>query len=142
MERLAAKARVPQKCVVYTLGASMANYIAAHTAVVRPGDEVLIEQPTYDPLLAILHHLGARVRRFERRAKHGFRLDLEEVERQLTPDVRLVVLCNLHNPSSMLCDDITLQRVSEMAAKVGACPGGMRSTSRHCSTSHGILHFT
>lgn len=95
MERLGAKAHVPQNCVVYTLGASMASYIAL-TAVVRPGDEVLIEQPTYDPPLAILHHLGARIGRFERRAKHGFRLDLEEVERQLTPDVRLVVLCNLH----------------------------------------------
>ena len=119
MERLAAKARVPLKCVVYTLGTSMANYIAL-TAVVRPGDEVLIEQPTYDPLLAILRHLRAKIRRFERRAKHGFRVDLEEVERQLTPDVRLVVLCNLHNPSSTLCDDTTLQRVGEMAATIGA----------------------
>jgi aspartate/methionine/tyrosine aminotransferase len=119
MERLAAKARVPQNCVVYTLGASMANYIVL-TAVVRPGDEVLIEQPTYDPLLAILNHLGAKVRRFERRVDQGFRLDLAELERRLTTDVRLVVLCNLHNPSSTLSDDTTLQRVGEMAAKVGA----------------------
>jgi aspartate/methionine/tyrosine aminotransferase len=119
MERLAVKAGVPQKCVAYTLGASMANYIAL-TAVVRRGDEVLIEQPTYDPLLAILQHLGAKVRRFERRADQGFRLDLEELERRLTPDVRLVVLCNLHNPSSTLSNDATMKRVGEIAAKVGA----------------------
>ena len=49
---------------------------------------MLIEQPTYDPLLTILDHLGAKVRRFERRASRGFRLGLEELERRLTPETR------------------------------------------------------
>jgi aspartate/methionine/tyrosine aminotransferase len=119
MERLAMKAGVPENCVVYTLGASMANYIAL-SAVVHPGDEVLIEQPTYDPLLAILNQLGARVRRFERRPEHGFRLDLEELKRRLTPGVRLVVLCNLHNPSSTFTDEATMQQVGKLSANVGA----------------------
>ena len=119
MERLAAKAGVPEECVVYTLGTSMANYIAL-TALVRPGDEVLVERPTYDPLLTILDHIGAKVCRFERRAEKGFRLGLGELERRLTPETRLVVLCNLHNPSSALSDDATLRQTGEMAAKVGA----------------------
>ncbi len=119
MERLAAKAGVPEECVVYTLGASMANYIAL-TALVRPGDEVLVERPTYDPLLAILDHIGAKVGRFERRPEKGFRLGLGELERWLTPETRLVVLCNLHNPSAALTDDDTLRQAGEMAAQVGA----------------------
>jgi len=119
MERLAAKAGVPEKCLVYTLGASMANFVAL-TALVRPGDEVLVERPAYDPMLAILDHLGAKVSRFERRADRGFRLGLGELERRITPQIRLVVLCNLHNPSSALTDDDTLRQVGEMAAKVGA----------------------
>jgi aspartate/methionine/tyrosine aminotransferase len=119
MERLAVKACVSENCVVYTLGASMANYLAL-TALLHRGDEVLIEQPTYDPLLTILDSLGAKIRRFERREDQGFRLDLEELERQLTPDVRLVVLCNLHNPSSALIDDASMRQVGEMAARVGA----------------------
>ena len=119
MERLAAKAGVPEECVVYTLGTSMANYIAL-TALVHRGDEVLIERPTYDPLLTILDHIGARVSRFERRAEKGFRLGLGEFERKLTPQTRLVVLCNLHNPSSAFTDDDTMRQVGEMAAKVGA----------------------
>ena len=84
MERLAAKAGVPKECVVYTLGTSMANFVAL-TALVHRGDEVLIERPTYDPLLAILDHLGAKVCRFERLAEKGFRLGLGELERKLTP---------------------------------------------------------
>jgi aspartate/methionine/tyrosine aminotransferase len=119
MERLAAKAHVPQECVDYTLGASMANYVAL-TALVNPGDEVLIERPTYDPLLAILEHIGARVIRFERLPEKGFKLGLGELERKLTPQTRLVILCNLHNPSSAFTDDKTMRQVGEMAAKVGA----------------------
>jgi aspartate/methionine/tyrosine aminotransferase len=119
MERLAAKAGVPQECVVYTLGTSMANFIAL-TALVQPGDETLIERPTYDPLLAILDHIGARVNRFERLPEKGFKLGLGEVERKLTRQTRLVILCNLHNPSSTLTDESTMRQVGEMAARVGA----------------------
>jgi aspartate/methionine/tyrosine aminotransferase len=81
---------------------------------------VLVERPTYDPLLTILDHIGAKVNRFERRAEKGFRLGLGELERNLTPETRLVVLCNLHNPSSAFTDDNTMRQVGEMAAKVGA----------------------
>jgi aspartate/methionine/tyrosine aminotransferase len=119
MKRLAAKSGVAEECVVSTIGTSMANYIAL-TALVRRGDEVLVERPTYDPLLAILEHIGAKVRRFERRPEKGFRLGLGELERRLTPQTRLVILCNLHNPSSALTDEETMQQVGEMAARVGA----------------------
>ncbi len=119
MGRLAAKSGVAKECVVYTIGTSMANYVAL-TALVNPGDEVLIEKPTYDPLLTILDHLGAKVCRFERRADRDFRLGIGELERRITPQTRLVVLCNLHNPSSVLTDDETLRQVGELAAKVGA----------------------
>jgi len=119
MERLAAKAGVPEDCVVYTLGASMANFVAL-TALVHRGDEVLIERPTYEPILTILEHIGANVRRFERRSEKGFRLGLGELERGVTPRTRLVVLCNLHNPSGVLSDDAALRQVGEMAANVGA----------------------
>jgi aspartate/methionine/tyrosine aminotransferase len=119
MERLAAKAGVPSKCVVSTLGTSMANFVAL-TALVHRGDEVLIERPTYDPLLTILEHIGAKVTRFERFAGEGFQLGLGEIERKLTPQTRLLVLCNLHNPSSAFTDESAMRQVGEMAAKVGA----------------------
>jgi len=119
MERLAAKTGVSEDCLVYTIGTSMANYIAL-TALVHRGDEVLVEKPTYGPLLTILNHLDAKVERFERRADHGFRLGLGELERRITPKTRLIILCNLHNPSSSLADENTIRQVGEMAAKVGA----------------------
>lgn len=119
MERLAAKAGVSTECVVYTLGTSMANFVAL-TALVHPGNEVLIERPTYDPLLAILEHIGAKVCRFERVAEKGFQLEVDELKHKLTPQTRLVVLCNLHNPSSTRTDDNTLRQVGALAANVRA----------------------
>ncbi len=119
MQRLAAKAEVHEECLVYTLGTSMANFIAL-TALLHRGDEVLVERPTYDPLLNILEHLDVRIKRFERLAEKSCRLGLGEVERKLTAQTKLVVLCNLHNPSSALTDDNTMRQVGEMAAGVGA----------------------
>jgi aspartate/methionine/tyrosine aminotransferase len=119
MDRLAAKAGTPQESIVYTLGTSMANFVAL-TALVHRGDEVLIERPTYDPLLTILDHIGAKVCRFERLAEKGFKLGLGELERKLTPQTRLVILCNLHNPSSALTNEGTMRQAGAMAARVGA----------------------
>lgn len=119
VDRLATKAEVPKECVVYTFGTSMANFIAL-TALVQRGDEVLIERPTYDPLLTVLDHIGVKLSRFERLPEKGFKLGLGELERRITPQTRLVVLCNLHNPSGAFADENTMRQVGEMAAKVGA----------------------
>ena len=53
-------------------GASGANFLACG-ALLRPGDEVLVERPVYDPLLGIPRFLGARIRRFDRVFEEGFR---------------------------------------------------------------------
>lgn len=116
---IAARYGVDEGCVAAAMGTSMANFLAL-AAIVRPGDEVLVEQPTYEPLVAAARWLGAEVRTFVRRAEEGFRLDPAQVERGMTGRTRAVVLTNLHNPSSALADDGTLRRIGEVAARAGA----------------------
>ena len=65
----------------------MANFLAL-AALVEPGDEVLVEHPTYEPLIAAARFLGAGIARFHRRAETGFALDPATVERALTPRTR------------------------------------------------------
>jgi aspartate/methionine/tyrosine aminotransferase len=117
--RLAAKCGVPAECVVAATGASMANHLAM-AATLEPGDEVLIEHPTYELLVSAARYLGAEIRRFPRRFGDGFRLDPEKVERNITPRTRLVVLTNSHNPSSVLTEENALRQVGEIAQGVGA----------------------
>ena len=118
-EALAAHSGVATENVVAADGTSMANYLAM-AAIVEPGDEVLVEHPTYDLLLAALGHLQAQIRRFPRPASTGFALDPAEIERAVTPRTRLIVITNLHNPSSAFTDEATLRSVGEIARRVGA----------------------
>ena len=118
-QALAARAGVPPECVVAAAGASMANHLAM-AACFDPGDEVLIEQPTYELILTTAQYLGAKVRRFARRFEEGFRLNPRGVERALTLRTRLIVIANLHNPTSAYSDEAALREVGELAKSVGA----------------------
>jgi aspartate/methionine/tyrosine aminotransferase len=119
LERLAARAGVPVDRVVHAQGTSMANHLAM-AALLEPGDEVLIEEPTYEPLLAAAQYLGARLRRFPRRFEAGFQVDPREVERAVSPRTRLIVITNLHNPSGVRATDSSLRIVGEIARSLGA----------------------
>jgi len=120
VEAIAAHRQVaPENVVTISGGTSMANHLAM-AALLEHGDEVLIEKPTYDPLLAIAEYLGAKIKRFPRRFEDGFKIDIVELEKQITPGTRVIVLTNLHNPSSELVEEATLRRIGELARDVGA----------------------
>lgn len=118
-QALAAKACVPPACVVAATGTSMANHLVM-AATLKPGDEVLIEHPTYELLLNVAEYLGARVKRFKRSAENRFQIDVDEVKRLVTPHTRLIVLTNLHNPTSAFTDEETLLKLGEIARGAGA----------------------
>lgn len=114
LKTLAQRYRVPQDCVVSAMGTSFANYLAL-AAATEPGDEVVIEQPTYDPILGAARYLGLTIKRFQRRPEQNFAVDVAEVERCLSPRTRLVVLCNLHNPSGAFTPDPVLRELASLA---------------------------
>lgn len=116
---LAARLGVGRESIVTAIGTSLANHLAM-AAVVNPGDEVLIEQPTYEPLLALARYLDADIKRFDRRFESEFRVLSEEVERKMTSRTRLIVLTNMHNPTGVLITQETLRHVGELAKRTGA----------------------
>lgn len=116
---LARKCRVDTDNVVAAIGTSMANFLAM-AAVVGCNDDVVIESPAYDPLILIASYLGAKVLRFDRRMDSAFRVEPGAVDRVVTKNTRLIVITNLHNPTSALTDTDTLLMVGEIARGVGA----------------------
>ncbi len=118
-QRIARHTGVPEECVVAATGTSMANHLAM-AAVLTKGDEVLIEQPAYAPLLDVADYLGARLKRISRKFETGFAIEPAEIERVITPETRLIVLSNLHNPSGALIPAETLHAIGEMAQSAGA----------------------
>lgn len=116
---IATKHGVDPDCVVEAAGTSMANHLAM-AALIDPGDEVLIESPTYELIVSTAQYLEAKIVRFPRREENGFAVDFEEIRRAITPKTKLVFLTNLHNPSSVLTPDDALRQVGDIAAGVGA----------------------
>ena len=110
---------VPAEQIFATIGTSLANHIAM-AALVEPGDEILIEQPTYELLLSAARYLGATVKRFPRRMENKFQINPGEIEKVVTRRTKLIVLTNLHNPSSALTDEGTLKLIGEIARNAGA----------------------
>jgi hypothetical protein len=102
--------------IVAADGTSMANFLAM-AALIEPGDEVLIEQPTYEPLLGAASFLGADIKRFEREAP-DFRLDPETVRAAISDKTRLIVITNLHNPSGALAEEPELAAIGELGPRV------------------------
>jgi aspartate/methionine/tyrosine aminotransferase len=118
-QAIAAHHGVAPDCVVESAGTSMANHLAM-AAIIEPGDEVLIEHPAYGPILDIAQYLQANVKRFRRREENGWTIDPAEVRRCIPPKTRLVVMTNLHNPTSVLTPGSVLREVGDIARSVGA----------------------
>jgi aspartate/methionine/tyrosine aminotransferase len=118
-QALAQHLQVGPDRIVHAAGTSFANHLAM-AVTIRPGDDVLVEHPTYELLLSTASYLGASIRRLHRRPEDRFQLNPAAVRAALTPRTRLIVLTNLHNPSSVRIPDSTLLEVAQLAAAQGA----------------------
>jgi hypothetical protein len=116
---IAAHQGVDPDCVVESAGTSMANHLAM-AAILEPGDEVLIEHPAYGPILDVAQYLQASVKRFLRTDETGWVINPGEILRAITPRTRLIVITNLHNPTSVLTPDSVLREIGDIARSTGA----------------------
>ena len=110
---------VDPECVVEAAGTSMANHLAM-ASIVEPNNEVLIEHPAYGPILDVARYLGAKVKRFSRREENDWAVDPSEIRRSVTANTRLIVITNLHNPTSVHTPDSVLREIGDIASNVGA----------------------
>jgi len=103
-------------------GASYANWLACLAALddCSQGTQVIVERPTYEPLLKIPRALGYRVRRLERRFEEGYAIDLDRFASLVTTKTRLAIVTNLHNPSGARIPMSTLRAMAAMLARVKA----------------------
>ncbi len=118
-QAIAARHGVDPECVVESAGTSMANHLAM-AAILEPGDEVLIEHPAYGPILDVAHYLEANVKRFQRAEENGWAIDPAEVRRCITPNTRLIMITNLHNPTSVLTPESVLREIGDIARSIRA----------------------
>jgi len=105
--------------ILVTTGAIEANCLLFN-ALLQPGDHVVAVHPAYQQLYSLPRAIGCEVSLWKLRAENGFRYDLEELERLVTPRTRLIVLNTPHNPTGALLSADGLVRVHRLAMSVGA----------------------
>jgi aspartate/methionine/tyrosine aminotransferase len=103
-------------------GTSLANWVACAAALegARKDAEVIVERPTYEPLLRIPEMFACRVRRLDRRFADRWAIDLDRFSTLVTARTRLAIVTNLHNPSGARIDEPTLAAMAALLARVGA----------------------
>lgn len=119
IQELSRRYQVAPGSIVTAAGTSFANHLAM-AALVDVGDEVLIERPTYEPILALAQYLGANVKRFERSYQDAFGIQPDEIRKLVSERTRLIVLTNLHNPSGVFIEAAAMGEVGKIAKTVGA----------------------
>ena len=86
-----------------------------HHALLRPGDHAIVETPCYESAIALARSTGADVSPWRRRFDDGWRHDLDELERLITPRTRVLYINQPHNPTGTLMSRTTFERVVELA---------------------------
>jgi histidinol-phosphate aminotransferase len=93
---------------------------ALANAYLRPGDRVLIVEPTFGEYAAAAALAGAQVVAYRASAEQQFRLDIDELlalARRIEP--RLIFLCNPNNPTGAFLDR------AQVARLLDGCPGAL-----------------
>jgi len=98
--------------VLVTAGSTAAIYCAL-TAVLDPGDEVLLFDPSYSLYATILNQIGARPVYVG--MKEALRPDRDRLERAITDRTRLVIINNPANPTGVVFNEAELRAISEIA---------------------------
>ena len=105
--------------VLMTIGAAAALFIV-NTSLLKAGDRMVVLHPNYATNVETPRALGAQVVTLPLRFEDGFRLDLNALERALTPDTRLLSLTYPHNPTGVMISRVELEQIVRLVEANGS----------------------
>lgn len=112
IERLYGRRYDPATEITITSGATEAIFDTL-TALVHPGDEVLLFQPAYDSYVPAIQ-LSGGTPVFVTLRPPDYRIDWDAARRALTPRTRAIVLNSPHNPTGMILTSDDMRELSHL----------------------------
>lgn len=103
--------------VVVTIGTKGAAYLAM-AAYVRPGDEVIVTDPTYPVYSELPKFLGARPVYAPLKwlgGESGFSLDIDLIHELITSRTRGIAIVNPHNPTGAVFSSREVEEIMNLA---------------------------
>src|SRR5690349_5611839 len=104
--------------VVITSGASEGADLLL-TALLNPGDEILLPGPGYPIYAAIINKLDARARYYYLDQKTNWQPSFDEIKSLINERTKALILINPSNPTGAITPDETTKRLLELAAEHG-----------------------
>lgn len=105
--------------ILVTTGAIEANYLLFNV-LLDAGDEVVTIDPGYQQVQSVPKAIGCDVKYWRVRADDGFRFDLEDFERVVSPRTKLISINTPNNPTGAILSDDDLRHLHDVAASFGS----------------------
>src|SRR6187431_3576342 len=118
IEKLYGRRYDPGTEITVTTGATEGLF-ATLTALVHPGDEVVLFQPAYDSYTPAIQ-LSGGIPRYVTLRYPDYRIDWDEVRRTVTARTRVIVLNTPHNPTGMVWTADDVRALAEVLAHTDA----------------------
>jgi aminotransferase len=106
----------PNKQIIITIGSNEAIFIAM-LAMLNPGDEVLIPNPSWLHYFYCAELAGAKVVSLPLREENGFQLDPDDLDRLVSRRTKMLVINSPHNPTGAVFTRAVVQAIASFVEK-------------------------
>lgn len=126
--------KINPEWMIYTMGV-----VPALSAIIRalasPGDKVLVQTPVYNCFFSSIRNNGCVTEANPLKYENGrYTLDVEDLERKAAdPAVKLMLLCNPHNPAGRVWTKQELETIAAICRKNGVF---VVSDEIHCELTY------
>ncbi|MFS0822265.1 aminotransferase [Bacillus sp. 1P02SD] len=106
----------PNNEIIVTVGGSQAIDLAIR-ALIDPGDEVIIVEPTfvaYSPIVSLAGGIPVPV---HTKAENEFKLQPEEIENVVTDRTKAIIICSPNNPTGTMLKKEDLEAIAKIVEK-------------------------
>jgi aminotransferase len=106
----------PETEILITVGVSEALYLA-FTALLDPGDEVVVPQPCFGAFTAEVIFAGGTPVVIGTKVENNFQVTAEEIERVLTPKTKALLVGYPNNPTGAVISRENMTQIAQLAQK-------------------------
>lgn len=107
----------PETEITITAGGTQAIY-SVIGAMISPGDEVIVIEPSYDSYIPSVRSFGGIVKTVPLHAPH-YRVDWERIESMVTDRTKLIMVNTPHNPCGVVLDREDLEQLQSIVTRHG-----------------------
>ena len=103
--------------VLITSGSAEANFLSVMTQL-NPGEEIIYMVPNYLQIFHLARSFGIKVKSLPIRQELGWQWDPDELKRLVTPQTKMIAVCNPNNPTGALMSNDVMNNVVELAGNL------------------------